>query len=198
MVQEKPHVLINNKTMKTTKNTILIIFSLLFINIACSQESPLSHVKASDISILNSANKQLSFFSSKGELIQAFDQPVLSKVMTDEDMLEYESETYEYNGINFAIENRPSNDMVINFEIKNTNYFIIYDNVTIKINDNIDNFKPLFPESFDFMNNVEKKNMLRIDFSYLDNTFIPYESELIITFDENTKLINSIMVWNNL
>ncbi len=196
MVQEKHHVLINNKTMKITRNTILIIISLLFINIACSQESQLTQVKTSDLSIVNSTNNQISFFGTKDELIQNFGQPILKKVMTGTDMIDYECENYAYDGINFSIENRPSNEMSIGFDITNSNYYIKYNNTTIKINDNIDGFISLFPESFNFMNNDEKKSWLRIEFHPLDSTFIPYACQLIISFDANSKLINMIEVYN--
>jgi len=194
MVQEKYHVLLNNKTMKITKNIIFVLISFLFINIACSQVSPLNSVKASELSIVDSANNHISFFGTKDELIQNFGQPILKKVMTDTDMIDYECENYAYDGINFSIEKRPSIEMSIGFDITNSNYYIKYNNTTIKINDSINDLKYLFPGSFDFMNNDEKKNWLRIEFHPLDSTFIPYACQLLLVFDQGTRQINSIEI----
>ena len=183
-------------TMKFTKIIIFVIFAFLFSNLACSQVSPLTQVKASDLTIMNNTNNQVPFFGTKDELVQNFGQPNLKNVRKDADMIDYESESYAYNGINFIVENRPSNEILISFKITNSNYYIKYGNTNIKINDNIDDFIDVFPKSSNFMNNVEKKNWLRIEFKSLDSTFIPYSCQLIMSFDENTKLINMIKVFS--
>ena len=190
------HLSFNDINMKFTKIIISVIFSLLFSNLACSQVSPLTQVKASDLTIMNNTNNQVPFFGTKDELVQNFGQPNLKNVRKDADMIDYESESYAYNGINFIVENRPSNEILISFKITNSNYYIKYGNTNIKINDNIDDFIDVFPKSSNFMNNVEKKNWLRIEFKSLDSTFIPYSCQLIMSFDENTKLINMIKVFS--
>ena len=183
-------------TMKFMKIIISVIFSFLFSNLACSQVSPLTEVNASELAIMNNTGNQVPFFGTKDELVQNFGQPNLKNVRKDADMIDYESESYAYNGINFIVENRPSNEILISFKITNSNYYIKYGNTNIKINDNIDDFIDVFPKSSNFMNNVEKKNWLRIEFKSLDSTFIPYSCQLIMSFDENTKLINMIKVFS--
>ena len=182
-------------TMKFMKIIISVIFSFLFSNLACSQVSPLTEVNASELAIMNNTGNQVPFFGTKDELVQNFGQPLLKTVRTDDDMIDYETESYAYNGIKFIVENRPSNEILILFKITNSNYYVKYGNTSIKINDNIDDFIDLFPKSFSYMNDVEKKNWLRIIFNPTDSTFYPYSCQFSIVFDENTRLITMIDVF---
>ena len=195
MAQDKHHSSLNNINMKTTIKLIIVIFSLLNINIACSQVNPLTQVKASQLSIVNDNGNEFPFFGTLDQLISSFGQPLLKSKVLNADMLDSSDiEDYIYNGVKLRFENRSSEMICISFKINSENYAIKYGDKTIRINDSIDDLKDIFIESFNFMN-LEDENILRIEFNELNDIVTPYFSPLIIKFDRNTRKINSIRVY---
>jgi len=196
MLPGKYLVTLNLISMKTLKKILLIFISLLSLNNCLAQDY--SSIKPSLLSVVNNTDKTFPFFGTKDQLLTAFGQPLKIVVVSDEDsdMLDYSIKVYHYNGIILTLENRPNKIVCIDFTISSTNYGVKYGTHIIKINDTIDNLKNVFPDSFNFMNTIDKKNFLRIGFAdRYDTVEVPYYSYLTIDFDKTTRKITKIEIF---
>lgn len=180
--------------MKNIYKIIIISFIILYTDTLLAQISPYTEISPSELFIVNSVGSKYMFLGSKNELITKFGSPNQIKNITSADMLDYEDiEDYIYNGLTITIENRPSNSSGIFFEITNSNFYIKYLEEDIKIGGSIDDIQFTFLESFEFMEEKGEK-YLRLEFDSDDILITPYYCQLIINFNQNSRIITSIEV----